>query len=62
MKKIRVGMLGCGSMGKYVIDAFEAGKVPNAEIAVVCDAVLGRRQSSRGRHPPHHRPRSASRL
>lgn len=36
MKKIRVGMLGCGSMGKYVIDAFEAGKVPNAEIAVVC--------------------------
>ena len=35
MKK-RIGLLGCGSMGKYVIDAFEAGKVPNAEIVVVC--------------------------
>jgi len=37
MKKVtRVAILGCGTIGSYVMDALISGKVPNAEAAVVC--------------------------
>lgn len=35
-KTTRVGLMGCGTIGGYVMDAILSGKVPGAEIAAVC--------------------------
>lgn len=43
--KLRIGIIGCGTIGGYVLDAVAAGKVENAEINVVC----GRSNRSKGR-------------
>ena len=42
---VRIGILGCGTIGGYVLDAVVAGKVKNAEVVIVC----GRTQQSKGR-------------
>ena len=33
---MKIGLLGCGTIGGYVLDALAKGKVPNAQVAVVC--------------------------
>lgn len=45
MKKLSVGILGCGTIGRYVLDAVINKKVENVSIAVVC----GRSDKSKGR-------------
>lgn len=45
MKKLRIGIIGCGTIGSYVLDSVAAGKIDNAKIAVVC----GRAETSKGR-------------
>lgn len=44
-KKRRVGLIGAGTIGGFVLDNVMAGKVDNAEIVVVC----GRSEHSKGR-------------
>jgi len=44
-KELRIGIIGCGTIGSYVLDSVAAGKVDNAEIAVVS----GRTDNSKGR-------------
>ncbi|HCJ56475.1 MAG TPA: hypothetical protein DHV55_03140, partial [Clostridiaceae bacterium] len=44
-KKRRVGLIGAGTIGGFVLDNVMAGKVGNAEIVVVC----GRSEHSKGR-------------
>lgn len=34
--RMKVGLLGCGTIGGYVLDALVSGKVPGAQAAVVC--------------------------
>jgi aspartate dehydrogenase len=36
MKKIRVGIIGCGVIGGFVLDAFVTGKVENAQLLMIC--------------------------
>lgn len=36
MAKVRVGVIGCGSIGVYHISSYQ--KVPNAEVVAICDA------------------------
>ena len=43
--KLRVGIMGCGTIGGYVLDHVTQGAIENAEIAVVC----GRTNGSKGR-------------
>jgi len=43
--KLRMGIIGCGTIGSYVLDAVQSGKVENAEVVVVC----GRSGQSKGR-------------
>lgn len=45
MKKISVGILGSGTIGRYVLDAIVNGEVENASVEVVC----GRSDKSRGK-------------
>ncbi|HIY08167.1 MAG TPA: aspartate dehydrogenase [Firmicutes bacterium] len=33
---IRIGLLGCGTIGSFVLDALVEGKIPGAQAAVVC--------------------------
>ena len=42
---LRIGIIGCGTIGGYVLDEVEAGKVENAQVVVVC----GRSERSKGR-------------
>ena len=35
-KKIRVGLIGCGVIGGFVLDAFAGGKIDGAKLAVIC--------------------------
>jgi aspartate dehydrogenase len=35
-KKIRVGLIGCGVIGGFVLDAFAAGKFDHAELVMIC--------------------------
>jgi aspartate dehydrogenase len=49
-KQLRVGIIGCGTIGKYVLDSVMAGKIDNAEVAVVC----GRTNHSKGREDVHN--------
>ena len=44
-KKLRIGILGAGTIGGFTLDAVMEGKVDNAEVAVVC----GRSDKSKGR-------------
>jgi len=44
-EKLRIGIIGCGTIGGYVLDAVASGKVKNAEVVVVC----GRSEQSKGR-------------
>ena len=44
-KQFRIGIIGCGTIGQYVLDSVMAGKIENANIAVVC----GRTDTSKGR-------------
>jgi len=44
-EKLRIGIIGCGTIGGYVLDAVAAGKVNNAEVVIVC----GRSDKSKGR-------------
>ncbi len=37
MEKVRLGIIGLGNMGTGHINNFNAGKIPNGEIAAVCD-------------------------
>jgi len=36
MKKLRVGIIGCGVIGGFVLDAFAAGKMEHAELVMIC--------------------------
>lgn len=42
---LRIGIIGCGTIGGYVLDEVVAGKLEDAEMAVVC----GRSEHSKGR-------------
>lgn len=42
--RLRIGIIGCGTIGGYVLDAVMAGKIENSEIAMVC----GRSNHSKG--------------
>ena len=44
-KRAHVGILGCGTIGGYVLDEVMAGKVENTEVMMVC----GRSERSKGR-------------
>jgi aspartate dehydrogenase len=35
-KKIRVGLIGCGVIGGFVLDAFLGGKIDEAKLVVIC--------------------------
>jgi aspartate dehydrogenase len=35
-KKIQVGLIGCGVIGGFVLDAFAAGKFDHAELVMIC--------------------------
>ena len=37
MEKIRIGVIGIGSMGSSHVIQLDEGKVPNAEMTAVCD-------------------------
>jgi len=43
--KLRIGIMGCGTIGGYVLNAVASGKVKNAEVAIVC----GRSEQSKGK-------------
>src|SRR5690625_4736828 len=43
--KMRIGIIGCGTIGGYVLDAVKSNDVENAEVAVVC----GRTNQSKGK-------------
>jgi len=45
IQKRRIGIIGCGTIGGYILDAVAAGKVKNAEVNIVC----GRSEASKGR-------------
>lgn len=42
---LRIGIIGCGTIGGYILDAVMSGKVENSEVAIVC----GRSDKSKGR-------------
>jgi aspartate dehydrogenase len=44
-KTLHVGLLGCGTIGGYVLDRLMEGKIQGAEVVVVC----GRTEKSKGR-------------
>jgi aspartate dehydrogenase len=44
-RNLRIGIIGCGTIGGFVLDAVGAGKVENAEVLIVC----GRSEHSKGR-------------
>ncbi|MEI3605089.1 aspartate dehydrogenase [Pseudogracilibacillus sp. SE30717A] len=44
-KKLRIGIIGCGTIGGYVLEAVKSNEVDNAEVVVVC----GRTNKSRGK-------------
>ncbi len=44
-EKLRIGIIGCGTIGGYLLDAVLAGKVENAEVIIVC----GRSEQSKGK-------------
>jgi aspartate dehydrogenase len=35
-EKIKVGLIGCGVIGGFVLDAFAAGKIGHAELVMIC--------------------------
>jgi predicted dinucleotide-utilizing enzyme len=35
-KKIRVGLIGCGVIGGFVLEAFVGGKIDGAKLIVIC--------------------------
>ena len=37
MKKVKMGIIGCGNMGRTHADSIKAGKIPNMELCAVCD-------------------------
>lgn len=44
-RKLRIGIIGCGTIGSYVLDAVQINDVKNAKVAVVC----GRTNQSKGK-------------
>jgi aspartate dehydrogenase len=36
VKKLRTGIIGCGVIGGFILDAFISGKVENAELVMIC--------------------------
>ena len=42
---LRIGIIGCGTIGSYILDALMSGKVENSEVVIVC----GRSDKSKGR-------------
>ncbi len=42
--KLRIGIIGCGTIGGYVLDAVKEKKVGDAEVLMVC----GRSEQSKG--------------
>ena len=45
MRNLRIGIIGCGAIGGYLLDAVIAGKIDHATVEVVC----GRSDRSKGR-------------
>lgn len=50
MEKIRLGVIGYGNMGTTHCKNVAAGKVPNMELAAICDDSEARRNTAKGNH------------
>ena len=51
MDKVRIGVIGYGNMGTAHVANIKAGKVPNLELAAVCDKAEARRNLAKESYP-----------
>ena len=51
MDKVKVGIIGIGNMGSAHAANINKGKVPNMELAALCDIAEGRREYCKRNYP-----------
>ncbi|MBE7025005.1 MAG: Gfo/Idh/MocA family oxidoreductase [Ruminococcaceae bacterium] len=51
MRKVRIGVIGCGNMGSNHVKSIMGGKVPAAELCAICDVSEARRETLKKMFP-----------